>query len=73
MMSSTNLILQRDACAQASFRIFPDGRGHWCACKDDGMVSGVFFNRDAAIRFARHESAYGSMPTSSVASNGELL
>ena len=44
----------------ASFRIFSDGRGHWCADKDDGTVSGIFFSRAAAIRFARVESEYES-------------
>jgi hypothetical protein len=40
------------------FRVFPDGRGHWCADKDDGTVSGIFFSRTAAIRFARKENDY---------------
>ena len=44
----------------ASFRVFPDGRGHWCADKNDGTVSGIFFSRAAAIRFARDESDYES-------------
>lgn len=56
MMSAKNALQPRDARAQESFRIFPDDRGHWCARKSDGMVVGIFFNRDAAIRFAHNES-----------------
>jgi hypothetical protein len=56
MMPAKNAIQTHDTRAQESFRIFPDGRGHWCARKSDGMVAGVFFNRDAALRFADNES-----------------
>jgi hypothetical protein len=57
MMSAKIAIQPRDTRAQESFQIFPDGRGHWCARKSDGMVEGIFFNRDAALRFAHNESA----------------
>ena len=59
MTLTKNAIQLRDTRAQESFRIFPDGRGHWCARKDDGMVAGIFFNRDAALRFAHNESTAG--------------
>jgi hypothetical protein len=38
-----------------SFEIFRDRIGHWCARRMDGKVSGTFFERDAAVRFARRE------------------
>jgi hypothetical protein len=59
MMLSNNAI-RSEAAARDGFCVFPDGHGHWCACKDDGMVAGTFFNRDAALRFARAESEYWS-------------
>jgi hypothetical protein len=59
MMLSNNA-LRRNAADGGSFCVFPDGHGHWCACKDDGMVAGTFFSRDAALRFARAESEYWS-------------
>ena len=37
------------------FEIFRDQIGHWCARRTDGMVCGTFFERDAAVRFARRE------------------
>ena len=37
------------------FHIFRNSIGRWCALSDDGMVLGIFFLRDAAIRFARDE------------------
>lgn len=40
----------------ADFRIYPDGHGHWCSRKSDGMVAGTFFTREAALRFAKNES-----------------
>jgi len=39
-----------------TFHIFQNQIGRWCALSDDGMVLGIFFKRDAAIRFAREES-----------------
>jgi hypothetical protein len=38
------------------YRINQDARGHWCVSSSDGMTGGTFFERDAAIRFARRES-----------------
>src|SRR5579864_7936003 len=37
------------------FRLFQDDRGNWCARTDDGLVGGTFFDRQAALRFARRE------------------
>jgi hypothetical protein len=42
---------------RANFRIYPDGHGHWCSRKSDGMVAGTFFTREAALRFAKDEGA----------------
>lgn len=72
MMSAKNAIQPRDAHAQESFRIFSDGRGHWCAHKNDGMVAGTFVNRDAAIRFVRKESAYCSALKHNVVLDGDI-
>ena len=57
MRFSQNAI-QHGSQARESFRIFADGRGHWCARKNDGLVAGTFFSRDAAVRFARNEVSY---------------
>jgi hypothetical protein len=43
------------ATSQFSFEIFRDPIGHWCARRNDGKVCGTFFERDAAVRFARRE------------------
>jgi hypothetical protein len=56
----SNNAVRREALARDGFRVFPDSHGHWRACKDDGMVAGTFFSRDAALRFARAESEYWS-------------
>ena len=40
----------------STFRIFQDESGRWHASSRDGMMLGVFFKRDAAIRFAEDES-----------------
>jgi hypothetical protein len=37
------------------FEIFRDRIGHWCARRKDGLVFGTFFERDAAVHFARRE------------------
>ena len=37
------------------FEIFLNERGRWQAWRADGMVLGIFFKREDAIRFARHE------------------
>ena len=42
---------------KAVFRVFRDEAGHWRVSSDDGMCGGTFFDREAAIRFARRESA----------------
>jgi hypothetical protein len=44
---------------KAAFEIFRDQAGHWCARRMDGLVFGLFVERDAAIRFARME-CYGA-------------
>ncbi len=44
-----------------SFELFRDRNGHWCARRADGRVCGTFFERDAAIRFARRESEGASL------------
>ena len=40
---------------KAAFEIFRDHAGHWCARRMDGLVFGLFVERDAAVRFARLE------------------
>ena len=37
------------------FEIFRDRVGHWCARRADGLVFGTFFDREAAVHFARRE------------------
>ncbi len=37
------------------FEIFLNERGRWQAWRADGMVLGIFFKCQDAIRFARHE------------------
>jgi hypothetical protein len=41
------------------FRIARGRNGRWLATSGDGMIGGTFFDREAAIRFARRES-YGA-------------
>ena len=38
------------------FRVFQNEHGRWCVASDDGMTGGTFFDRAAAIHFARRES-----------------
>jgi hypothetical protein len=45
---------------QVTFELFRDQAGHWCARRADGRVGGTFFERDAAVRFARRECRDGS-------------
>jgi hypothetical protein len=71
MMSTKNAIQPRDTRTPESFRIFPDGRGHWYAYKNDGLVAGIFFNQDAAIRFARDESPNDPSPKRNAALDGD--
>jgi hypothetical protein len=40
----------------AAFRVFENEQGRWCVASDDGMTGGTFFDRAAAIHFARRES-----------------
>ena len=42
--------------ARTIFRIGQQASGRWCVSSADGMIGGIFFERDAAIRFARRES-----------------
>ena len=42
--------------ARTIFRIEQQASGRWCVNSADGMTGGTFFERDAAIRFARRES-----------------
>lgn len=42
--------------ARTIFRIERQASGRWCVNSADGMTDGTFFERDAAIRFARRES-----------------
>jgi hypothetical protein len=62
-MPSGNIARRRPDVPE-HFRVFSDGRGHWCADKDDGSVAGIFFSRDAALRFARKEGYHESGPNS---------
>jgi len=72
MMSVKNAIQLRDTRGQESFCIFPDGRGHWYVYKNDGLVAGIFFNRDAALRFARDETTDQPAPKRNVAFDGDI-
>ena len=45
-----------------TFEIFRDRIGHWCARRADGKVCGTFFEREAAVRFARRECANMAAP-----------
>jgi hypothetical protein len=49
--------LRPTAQRKAVFRVFRNDDGRWCANRADGMAGGTFFEQDAAIRFARRESA----------------
>ena len=42
--------------ARTIFRIEQQASGRWFMNSADGMTGGTFFERDAAIRFARRES-----------------
>ncbi|MEI9993782.1 MAG: hypothetical protein WDM91_04235 [Rhizomicrobium sp.] len=44
------------------FTIYRDAFGHWCARRADGLVGGTFREREAALRFVRHESRGAMMP-----------
>jgi hypothetical protein len=49
--------LRPTAQRKAVFRVFRNDDGRWCANRADGMAGGTFFEQEAAIRFARRESA----------------
>ena len=42
-----------------AFQIFRHKSGRWCAQRIDGLVAGVFFLREAAVRFADDENRFG--------------
>jgi hypothetical protein len=71
-MSAKNTTQLRAARAQQNFRVFPGGSGHWYAYKDDGLVAGIFFNRDAALRFVRDERSASATPERSAALGGDI-
>jgi hypothetical protein len=50
------------AVAPSGFHIFPDGRGHWCVQNRDCSIAGTFTTREAALRFAKTESASCDAP-----------
>ena len=37
------------------FSLFPDGAGWWRVRRADGLVFGIFFDRDSAVRFVHHQ------------------
>ena len=41
--------------ATTVFEIFRNRIGRWCARRADGLVCGIFFERTAAVHFARRE------------------
>jgi hypothetical protein len=43
------------------FQISCDQTGRWHAVRSDRLVGGTFFERDAAMRFARRETRPGTM------------
>ena len=50
--------MSNDADPRNTFAIFPDGLGHWCARRFDGLVNGTFVDRETAIRFVRREARH---------------
>ena len=59
------------AVSQFTFEIFRDPIGHWCARRSDGKVCGTFFEREAAVRFARREGGNMSLPVLIMGPAGE--
>jgi hypothetical protein len=51
----SNVIRLKTQTFGSSFTIVPEN-GRWRATRADGLVSGLFFEREAALRFARHSS-----------------
>jgi hypothetical protein len=49
-------LFRRRSQARTIFRIQQQASGRWRVNSADGMTGGTFFERDAAIRFARRES-----------------
>jgi hypothetical protein len=39
----------------ALFSVFRDLKGRWCARRADGLVGGLFREKEAALRFVRRE------------------
>jgi hypothetical protein len=58
---TTAPLFHRIPQARAIFRIEQQASGRWCVNSADGMTGGTFFERDAAIRFARRESVGGTV------------
>jgi len=54
-MRAMSKTMQVNSDPRTVFEIFRDRIGHWCARRKDGLVFGTFFERDAAVHFARHE------------------
>ncbi len=46
---------QASSDSTTAFELFRNRIGRWCARRVDGLVFGTFFERDAAIHFARRE------------------
>jgi hypothetical protein len=55
----SNLAQVKSQTFRSLFTIVPE-KGCWRATRADGLVSGLFFERDAAVRFARHAALYHS-------------
>ena len=47
----------RAVCASHHFEIAEDGRGHWVAKDQQGLIGGVFRTQKDALRFALFEAA----------------
>ncbi len=54
------------------FQIFRTRIGRWCARRADGLVSGTFFDREAALRFARRECRDSRALELTFAADGEF-
>ncbi len=53
---STEVPRSRHADRTSVFQIFQNQLGRWYALRSDGMVLGIFFKREDAVRFARRET-----------------
>lgn len=56
-----------------TFELSCDRIGHWCARRADGKVCGTFFERDAAVRFARRECRDESLLLLIIKSASEIV